>query len=132
MNILVVGGGGREHALCLGLSNSNKVGKIFCSPGNAGTAIIADNVDLDITNNSIITKYCLEKSIDLVFQDPVERKHAALLPGAIRPRACGVRRVVSVLWFMLHNFLNYDCWCFSCCFLNRSKNIKTCIPSMSR
>ena len=68
--VLVIGGGGREHALCLGLSKSNKVGKIFCSPGNAGTAIIADNVDLDITNNSIITKYCLEKSIDLVIVGP--------------------------------------------------------------
>ncbi|MEC8242841.1 MAG: phosphoribosylamine--glycine ligase N-terminal domain-containing protein, partial [Candidatus Thermoplasmatota archaeon] len=68
--VLVIGGGGREHALCLGLNKSNKVGKIFCSPGNAGTAMIADNVDLDITNNSIITKYCLEKSIDLVIVGP--------------------------------------------------------------
>ena len=46
--VLVIGGGGREHALCLGLNKSNKVGKIFCSPGNAGTAMIAENVDLDI------------------------------------------------------------------------------------
>ena len=68
--VLVIGGGGREHALCLGLNKSNKVGKIFCSPGNAGTAMIAENVDLDIANNLTITKYCLEKSIDLVIVGP--------------------------------------------------------------
>ncbi len=68
--VLVIGGGGREHALCLGLHKSNKVGKIFCSPGNAGTAVIANNVELDITNNSTVTRYCLDNSIDLVVVGP--------------------------------------------------------------
>ena len=43
MSALVIGGGGREHALCLGLSRSESVNEIHCAPGNAGTAEIATN-----------------------------------------------------------------------------------------
>ena len=41
--VLVVGGGGREHALCLALNNSSSVGEVHCCPGNAGTLQIATN-----------------------------------------------------------------------------------------
>ena len=56
MNVLVVGGGGREHALCLGLDRSNSVESIHCSPGNAGTSDLAINVDVNILEFKKILK----------------------------------------------------------------------------
>ena len=44
MKVLVVGGGGREHAICWKLAQSEKVDKIFCAPGNAGIAKVAECV----------------------------------------------------------------------------------------
>ena len=46
MNIGVIGSGGREHALCFKLSQSERVNKIYCFPGNAGTKNIAINVSI--------------------------------------------------------------------------------------
>ena len=64
--VLVIGGGGREHALCLGLHNSAQVSEIYCSPGNAGTSMLAKNVDLMNNDNSTIVQFCQDNSIDLV------------------------------------------------------------------
>ena len=50
MKVGIIGSGGREHALCESLKNSSKIEKIFCFPGNAGTADIAENVILDLNN----------------------------------------------------------------------------------
>ena len=68
--VLVIGGGGREHALCLGLNNSSKVSQIFCSPGNAGTAMLARNVDLSNGDGSNIAEFCRQESVDLVVVGP--------------------------------------------------------------
>jgi phosphoribosylamine--glycine ligase len=68
--VLVIGGGGREHALCLGLNNSPKISQIFCSPGNAGTAMFAINIDLSKEGNSGIVDFCQQESIDLVVVGP--------------------------------------------------------------
>tara|TARA_B100000963_G_scaffold297102_1_gene268412 strand:+ start:305 stop:1576 length:1272 start_codon:yes stop_codon:yes gene_type:complete len=68
--VLVIGGGGREHALCLGLNNSSKVSQIFCSPGNAGTAMLASNVDLSNGDGSNIAEFCRQESVDLVVVGP--------------------------------------------------------------
>ena len=68
--VLVIGGGGREHALCLGLNNSPKISQIFCSPGNAGTAMFARNVDLSVGGNSSIVDFCQQESVSLVVVGP--------------------------------------------------------------
>ena len=68
--VLVIGGGGREHALCLGLNKSPHVSQIFCSPGNAGTAIFAKNVDLSVGGNSSIVDFCQQESVNLVVVGP--------------------------------------------------------------
>ena len=47
MKIGIIGSGGREHAICISLKNSNKINKLFCFPGNAGTEEIAENIDID-------------------------------------------------------------------------------------
>ena len=46
MKVLVVGGGGREHAICWKISKSSKVSKIYCAPGNAGIAEVAECVNI--------------------------------------------------------------------------------------
>ena len=66
----MIGGGGREHALCLGLNNSPKISQIFCSPGNAGTAMFARNVDLSVGGNSSIVNFCQQESVSLVVVGP--------------------------------------------------------------
>lgn len=70
MNILVVGSGGREHAILLKLKESESVEKLYCLPGNAGTKDIAKNIDLKVTQYDEITNICKEKSIDLVVVGP--------------------------------------------------------------
>ena len=50
MKVGIIGSGGREHAICQSLKNSDKISKIFCFPGNAGTANIAENIILDLDN----------------------------------------------------------------------------------
>ena len=54
MKILILGSGGREHALCHYIAKSKKIDQIFCMPGNAGTEAIAKNVNLDSNNFQII------------------------------------------------------------------------------
>ncbi len=60
MNVLVIGSGGREHAILLALKKSKKVGKLYCMKGNAGTAQIAENVDVDYMNVEAVKKFAAE------------------------------------------------------------------------
>ena len=48
MKVGIIGSGGREHALCHSIKKSDKIDKIFCFPGNAGTENIAENINLDL------------------------------------------------------------------------------------
>ena len=70
MKVLVVGGGGREHALAWKIAQSPKVDKVFVAPGNAGTAAIAENLDLWPTDVEGLGKAAREKGIDLVMVGP--------------------------------------------------------------
>ena len=56
MNIGIIGSGGREHALCFKLKLSKIVDKIYCFPGNAGTNLIAENINIDPNNFEGIKK----------------------------------------------------------------------------
>ena len=66
MNIGLIGSGGREHALCQKLFNSRSSKKIFCFPGNAGTADLATNIEVDILNFNKIYKLIKFHKIDIV------------------------------------------------------------------
>ena len=68
--VLVVGGGGREHAIVDALSRSSKVGKIFCAPGNAGIAEQAECVPLKDTQVAELKAFALENGIDLTVVGP--------------------------------------------------------------
>ncbi len=72
MNIGLIGSGGREHALCKKISESNIVKKIICFPGNAGTSLIAKNVEVDILDFEKILKLIKYYKIDLVIVGPEE------------------------------------------------------------
>ena len=72
MNIALIGSGGREHALCLKLHESNSVKKILCIPGNAGTSKIALNIDINILKFRKILELIKYHKIDLVVVGPEE------------------------------------------------------------
>ena len=70
MRIAILGSGGREHAFTYAISKSKKTKKIFCIPGNAGTAKIAENLELDINNFNSISEFVEKENIDLVIVGP--------------------------------------------------------------
>jgi phosphoribosylamine--glycine ligase len=70
MKILLVGSGGREHALSLGLQADPACTELHCAPGNPGTALIATNHSLDITNNEAVLSLAKSLSVDLVVVGP--------------------------------------------------------------
>jgi len=70
MKVVIIGSGGREHAICHFLSKSKKIKKIYCIPGNAGTNSISENVDLDIDNHLQIKNFVKKNKIDLVIVGP--------------------------------------------------------------
>ncbi|MBD3411268.1 MAG: phosphoribosylamine--glycine ligase [Ignavibacteriales bacterium] len=70
MNVLVVGGGGREHALAWKIVQSENCEKIYIAPGNAGTELVGENVALDVAAHSAVVEFCEKKKIDLVVVGP--------------------------------------------------------------
>ena len=86
--VLVIGGGGREHAIVDALSRSPQVGKIYCAPGNAGIALQAETVPLKDTDVEGLKAFALEKGVDLTVVGP----EAALAAGiADAFRAAGLK-----------------------------------------
>ena len=70
MKVGIIGSGGREHALCQSIKNSNKINKIYCFPGNAGTSNIAENIKINPEDFENIKNFIIEKKIDLVIVGP--------------------------------------------------------------
>jgi len=70
MNILVVGGGGREHAICLALKKSPRVEKLYSAPGNGGIADIACCADISATDIAGMIRFAKENSVDFVVVAP--------------------------------------------------------------
>ena len=70
MNIALIGSGGREHALCQKILESNKTGKVFCIPGNAGTSEIAVNLNIDFLNFKLLLNTIKKNKISLVIVGP--------------------------------------------------------------
>ncbi len=102
MKVLIVGGGGREHAIATSVAKSSKVDKIYCAPGNAGIGLIAECVPIGAMEFDKIVAFAKEKEIDLTIvgmDDPLvgglvdrleeaglkafgPRKNAAILEGS--------------------------------------------------
>ena len=70
MNVLVIGGGGREHALAASLAKSTRVQQLFCAPGNAGTAEVAENVEIVVSDHDGLLRLARERNIGLTVIGP--------------------------------------------------------------
>src|SRR5438876_8408311 len=98
MRVLVVGGGGREHALCWKLRQSPRLGALYCAPGNAGIAGVAECVPVAADDLAKLLRFATEQKIDLTVVGPelpltmglVDRFAAAGL-RAFGPTAAGAR-----------------------------------------
>jgi len=79
MNVLVIGSGGREHALCWAIRKSNLVDELFCAPGNGGIAEEATCIDLNASNANDVINFCKNHAIGLVVVGP----EAPLVAGLV-------------------------------------------------
>jgi len=70
MNILIIGAGGREHALAWKIKQSPKCHRLFVAPGNAGTALVAVNVNIGVTDFDALGKFSLDNNIQLIIVGP--------------------------------------------------------------
>ncbi len=70
MNILIIGSGGREHAIAWKAAQSPRFSKLYIVPGNPGTASLGENVDVNASNHSAVIQFCKERNIDLVIVGP--------------------------------------------------------------
>lgn len=70
MNVVVIGSGGREHALAWRIIQSKSLENLYCIPGNPGTDAISENVSMDISNHNEVINFCSGNSIDLVVIGP--------------------------------------------------------------
>ena len=70
MNILILGSGGREHALAWAVKQNPKTDRLIVAPGNAGIALLAETADIDILNAQTVVTFCAENAIDFVIVGP--------------------------------------------------------------
>jgi phosphoribosylamine--glycine ligase len=79
MKLLLIGSGGREHALAWALAKSPRLTKFYAAPGNAGIAGVAELTDLDVSDHNKVIEFCRDKDIDLVVVGP----EAPLVAGLV-------------------------------------------------
>ena len=70
MNILILGSGGREHALAWAFKQNPKCDRLIVAPGNAGIALLAECADLDILDGSAVVEFCEDNAVDFVMIGP--------------------------------------------------------------
>ena len=105
MNVLVVGGGAREHALAWKLAQSPRVSRLYCAPGNAGTAQIAENVPIPATDVHALAGWAEEHRIELTVVGPEDSLIAGIVDAfqarglvAFGPTASAARIEGSKSW----------------------------------
>ncbi len=99
MKILIVGGGGREHAIAAAVARSPKADKIYCAPGNAGIAEVAECVPLGVDEFDKIASFAKEKEVDLVIVGPDDPLAAGIVDvlEAAGLRVFGPRKNAAIL-----------------------------------
>ena len=99
MKVLIVGGGGREHAIAWKLAQSPKVEKLYCAPGNAGIASVAECVNIGVMDFDKLTAFAQEKEIDLTVVAPDDPLAAGAVDAfeASGLRAFGPRKNAAIL-----------------------------------
>lgn len=70
MNVLVIGSGGREHAIAWKVRQSPRLTKLYIVPGNAGTSDCGENITMNVSDHASVLRFCKEKQIDLVIIGP--------------------------------------------------------------
>jgi phosphoribosylamine---glycine ligase len=99
MNVLLIGSGGREHALAWAISASPLLSKLYCAPGNAGIAEVAECVVLDVGDHPAVVRFCHERDIGLVVIGPEAPLVAGLADdlGAAALKAFGPSKAAAQL-----------------------------------
>ncbi len=88
MNVLLIGSGGREHALAWAIAASPLLSKLYCAPGNPGIAELAACVALDVADHAAVARFCRENAVGLVVIGP----EAPLVAGLVDDLArCGIK-----------------------------------------
>ena len=72
MRIAIIGSGGREHSICQKIYQSRKIEKIFCIPGNGGTNLIAENIEINLKNFEEIKIFLIKNKINFTIVGPEE------------------------------------------------------------
>lgn len=70
MKILLLGSGGREHALAWKIAQSKKVSKLFIAPGNAGTSLVGENVNIGVNDFEALKTFCVDNQVDMIVVGP--------------------------------------------------------------
>ena len=99
MKVLIVGGGGREHAIAWKVAQSPKVEKLYCAPGNAGIAEVAECVDIGVMEFDRLVTFARENAVDLTIVAPDDPLAAGAVDAfeAAGLRAFGPRKNAAIL-----------------------------------